>query len=226
MSTVAAFDEIRAAAHSELSRIIEFYERGAEQNKSEGTITFPSDGNNFRYPTISREEVIADSLKLILSNDVKVSARFEDVDMSKPIQPSVEAQLLYNIVSSTNNLMVIGVTGQKFFEIQPVAHEDGDQPPKEKPKLLLLFLKSFFKNIRQEICPAKKEEDGEKNDRSAVKTGILAGISGLIGAHLGIDPQLAAGIAAAIILIVVRSGQDTFCGMTDEELLMLLGFRV
>jgi hypothetical protein len=75
-----------------------------------------------------------------------------------------------------------------------------------------------LKNIRNQICDSKDSSTG----KAAVKAGALASIASLIGTYFGVDPQLATGIAASVIIVLLNASRGAFCEMTDDQILARL----
>ena len=57
---------------------------------------------------------------------------------------------------------------------------------------------------------------------AVTETGIIASVSAIVAEQFSFDPRLSAGIAAAVILVILKAGRTALCSMTVDELVSRL----
>lgn len=81
-------------------------------------------------------------------------------------------------------------------------------------KLVVEFIKRFFKKIRDVICGPNK--------KTALTAQVLTGVTALVHwlmENFGIKEELAKAFAAAILIAILTATKGAFCEMTEERAL-------
>jgi hypothetical protein len=219
------FKDLRDAAREELSGLIAWYENSAKEK------TYYINSTNYigtvERSLLPKEKVIADNLAVIEMNDLSIADNIENYDLSLNVQRTLQGQLAYNFVYSANELIWLGLSKRESFELQQVSRSEKQSTQKDKqqrsdrPKLLQLFLRAFFENIRDQICVGKQHH----TKQGVAETSIIASVSAMVSQHFSFDPRLSAAIAAAVILVILKAGRTSFCELTADELVSRLESR-
>jgi len=216
------FEDLRREAQSAIEKCIAEYEERAKRAAPRPDHVILSPGFGPKEPTyVSRSSVLATDFTIILQNDQSLTpdARVETHDLSISIHQNLEGQLFRNMVSSVNDLLVVGTSKTDYFELRPVSRRGDEPETKAPPKFLHLFLRGYLKSIRDQICAGS----AQSSSKGAFGAGVIASMAGSITHYFGVDHQLATGIAAGVVLVVLKAGRDGLCAMADDEILARLG---
>ena len=131
--------------------------------------------------------------------------------------PDVEDDKYQKSLTALDELIAIGVSPKRYYERILVSNTGKREKKKPLPKYLRLFLRAYIVDIQRQICGVTK--GGSSQPRTATQAVVLASISAYLVDHLGIGSELATGIAAAVILLLLAAGKNAFCSLPVEELL-------
>jgi hypothetical protein len=92
-------------------------------------------------------------------------------------------------------------------------------------RVVLEFLRTWFKEIRDILCTQGRIEAAEKSANfsgRAVATTLAAWITDT----LGISSAVAIGLATLILLVLAQTAKDAFCQMTQEQITEGISIRL
>ena len=113
---------------------------------------------------------------------------------------------------------------QNFSMSGTVVHASADpqeiQKEEDPTTASAVFIEPFLKNVRDLLCKSDKTVNKEAN---ITTRDIVASLAAAIVTSLGISSPVATGLAALILLIVLKAVHKTLCEIDDEKVKKLIG---
>lgn len=130
-------------------------------------------------------------------------------------------------ISLENTVQIIGTAvndpeflagQQRFVESSPNVHHMTILPDKayEWGKL---FLYQMLKEIRAIICTENSEYIKLRDEYKSYPKAFAVAVSAALMAKLGVNGPMALGIATLVLLSLAQATKNSFCTMTDEQVL-------